>query len=323
MRAEETLEYGRMLFTEYACFVRDIDQSVGKSADKRRDIAIYGLAAEIGSLLSAIKKAILASQADEAPVTARKRQEVTEEIGDVLWYTVLLGQLNNNNADFNVFTNDICNLHHEISAGNQRAATIRMTLTAETTKLFLHEADGFRMKRDFVLDEYQKLAFMTARTEGDQLERVCLAVLTQLGAEVLRTTLPKIEIDLNKNLVDRDLNTVLGEIVWHLSALATLSDLKLTEIADANRAKVTRRYGPRQHTPLHDDSSHSGEQFPRKFDVSFVSVEKGRSRMYYKGRPLGNELTDLMTPLIFDSCITMPKQARLSWTPLFVSGWVT
>ena len=31
----------------------------------------------------------------------------------------------------------------------------------------------------------------------------------------------------------------------------------------------------------------------------------------------------LMTPLIFDSCITMPKQARLSWTPLFVSGWVT
>ena len=84
MRAEETLEYGRMLFTEYACFVRDIDQSVGKSADKRRDIAIYGLAAEIGSLLSAIKKAILASQADEAPVTARKRQEVTEEIGDVL-----------------------------------------------------------------------------------------------------------------------------------------------------------------------------------------------------------------------------------------------
>ena len=32
---------------------------------------------------------------------------------------------------------------------------------------------------------------------------------------------------------------------------------------------------------------------------------------------------DLMTPLIFDSCITMPKQARLSWTPLFVSGWVT
>ena len=32
---------------------------------------------------------------------------------------------------------------------------------------------------------------------------------------------------------------------------------------------------------------------------------------------------ELMTPLIFDSCITMPKQARLSWTPLFVSGWVT
>ena len=36
-----------------------------------------------------------------------------------------------------------------------------------------------------------------------------------------------------------------------------------------------------------------------------------------------NAMRMLMTPLIFDSCITMPKQARLSWTPLFVSGWVT
>ena len=35
------------------------------------------------------------------------------------------------------------------------------------------------------------------------------------------------------------------------------------------------------------------------------------------------DIATLMTPLIFDSCITMPKQARLSWTPLFVSGWVT
>ncbi len=40
-------------------------------------------------------------------------------------------------------------------------------------------------------------------------------------------------------------------------------------------------------------------------------------------RRRGSPANALMTPLIFDSCITMPKQARLSWTPLFVSGWVT
>ena len=41
----------------------------------------------------------------------------------------------------------------------------------------------------------------------------------------------------------------------------------------------------------------------------------------FQGRRIHRSV--LMTPLIFDSCITMPKQARLSWTPLFVSGWVT
>ena len=44
-----------------------------------------------------------------------------------------------------------------------------------------------------------------------------------------------------------------------------------------------------------------------------------RPRAHHVADPTG----ELMTPLIFDSCITMPKQARLSWTPLFVSGWVT
>src|SRR6185312_2880739 len=187
------------------------------------------------------------------PVAARKRQEVKEEIGDVLWYTVLLGQLHNSNTQFNVFTNDISNLHKEISAGNQRAATIEMVLTPERKESFLQKAKAFIAKTVISLDEYQSLAFLTARTEGDQLERVCLAVLSQLGAEVLRTTLPGFELNLNKNLADRDLNVVLGEIVWHLAALATLSHLGLNEIAEANRTKVTRRYGRKDPTPLHDE----------------------------------------------------------------------
>ena len=84
-----------MLFSEYATFVRDMDQSVGKPDGERRDIAIYGLAAEVGSLLSVVKRAMLAVQDDPELVAARKRQEVKEEIGDVLWYTVSLSQQSN------------------------------------------------------------------------------------------------------------------------------------------------------------------------------------------------------------------------------------
>lgn len=308
-----------MLFSDYAVFVRDIDQSKGKPEDERRDIAIYGLAAEIGSLLSAIKKAILAAQADEAPVAARKRQEVKEEIGDVLWYTVLLGQQSNNDAGFDVFTNDISNLLKENSAGNERAAKIETALTPERQASFLQKGEAFITKDDVTLDEYQQLAFMTARTGGGQLERVCLAVLSQLGAEVLRTTLPAIELNLNQKLVDRDLNVVLGEIVWHLAALATLSGLKLGEIANANREKVTRRYGLGQPTSLHDGIYPQHEQFPRKFDVAFVTVRKGRSRMYFNGRPLGNDLTDNAAEedgYRFHDVMHLAILAKLGWSPV-------
>ena len=308
-----------MLFTEYARFVAEIDQSVDKSDDKRRDIAIYGLAAEIGSLLSAIKKAILASQADEAPVAARKRQEVKEEIGDVLWYTVLLGQLHNPGASFNVFSHDISNLHKELSADNERADVIQTVLTPERKALFVENSCAFLQRDDFTLDEYQKLAFMTARTKGAQLERVCLAVLTQLGGEVLRTTLPQVELGLNQKLTDRNLNVVLGEIVWHLAALGTLSNLKLNDIADANREKVTRRYDRGQPTPLHDDKYPPHEQFPRRFDVTFVTVRAGRLRMYFEGRPLGDELTDNARQedgYRFHDIMHLAILAKLGWSPV-------
>lgn len=308
-----------MLFSEYAAFVRDMDQSVGKPDDERRDIAIYGLAAEVGSLLSVVKRAMLAVQDDPELVAARKRQEVQEEIGDVLWYTVSLSQQCNDDTFFNVFRNDIYNLLGEISAENERAITIETALTPERKASFLEEAEAFIAKDDVTLDDYQQLAFMTRRTEGKQLERICLALLSQLGAEVLRTTLPAIELDLNQKLMDRELNVVLAEIVWHLAALATLSGLGLGGIVEANRKKVTRRYGRRQPTPLPDDECLQHEQFPRKLQVSFVSVAKGRSRMYFGTRQLGNELTDNSDEedgYRFHDVMHLAILAKLGWSPV-------
>ena len=54
-----------------------------------------------------------------------------------------------------------------------------------------------------------------------------------------------------------------------------------------------------------------------------VSITSGTDRPISGIATIAALFVVLMTPLIFDSCITMPKQARLSWTPLFVSGWVT
>ena len=101
---------------------------------------------------------------------------------------------------------------------------------------------------------------------------MCLAVLWQLGAELLRPTLPDIEIVLNRNVADRPANTVLGEITWHLSAMASLYNLSLDEVITVNCKKVRFRSERGQPTPLHDADWDPKEQFPRTFDVAFVRV---------------------------------------------------
>ena len=62
-----------------------------------------------------------------------------------------------------------------------------------------------------------------------------------------------------------------------------------------------------------------------KLHPCFLAVERTDRIVAKSSAPCSDRKPPetLMTPLIFDSCITMPKQARLSWTPLFVSGWVT
>ena len=280
-----------MKFSDYALFVRASDQSVSRPEQERRQIAIYGIAAEIGSLLSEVKKAMLVSPGDGKPVAGSRRQQVEEEIGDVLWYVVSLGQCLGDSVT-SPFTDDIRNLQAEISADDPRAVTIAQALTPERKASFLGGAVGFLAQDDFELDQYQKLAYMTRRTDGALLEQVCLAVLMQLGAEVLRQTLPAIELTLNRNLADREVKVVLGELAWHLSAVATLSGLSMNEIALRNTGKVGRRFVRGAPTSLHDLRFPSHEQFPRKFDVCFVGVGRRRSQMYFEGRPLGDALTD-------------------------------
>lgn len=308
-----------MLWSGYADFVISTDTSVGRTDQQRRDIAIYGVASEIGSLLAVVKKAILAAEKTEGTMAARRRQQVGEEIGDVLWYVVCLSRLTTSESARNVFQDDIRNLQVEISATDQRAARIEGVLTPEVKGTFLAQAAEFLDRGDFELEDYQKLAFLTARTKGVEFKRVCLAVLSQLSAEVLRTTLPPVELELNTKLTDRELTIVLGEVVWHLAAVATVSGLSLNGIAAANQAKVAGRYKRSAATPLPDEAYPGHERFARKMQVSFVSVSKGRSQMFLEGRPLGNELTDNAKDndgYRFHDVMHLAFLAKLGWSPV-------
>lgn len=304
---------------EYDAFVRRTDQSAKKSPAERRAIAMYGLIGEIGSLVSAVKKKILAEGGESA--WDEPSEEIKEELGDVLWYCYSLAQIENE-GPFDLLSNDIALLRREIAGENERAEKIRAALEAlnpARKDAFLAAAQVFPQAGDATFNEYQSLASKTARTDGRTLLEVCLAVLPQLGAELLRATLPQVELTINRNIADRPINTVLGEVTWHLAAIASLYHVTLDEIVSINREKVSFRMERGTPTPLHDEGRPSSEQFPRTFDIAFVRIGRGKSRMYFEGHRLGNDLTDNAYDddgYRFHDVLHLALIARLGWSPV-------
>lgn len=305
-----------MKVTEYDAFVRRTNQFTTKPKLEQRSIAFYGLVGEVGSLVAAVKKKILAEGGKAN--WDQPNDEIKEELGDALWYCFASAQTVNDEP-YDILAGDIENLRLEIGSSNERARQIAAALNPLTRGEFLEAAKSFPPSPEYSLDDYQQLAFKTARTDGRILIEVCLAVLWQLGAELLRPTLPEIEISLNKNVADRPTNVVLGEIAWHLSAMASVYHLSLDDVVASNCEKVRFRLERGQHTPLHDEDWEPKEQFPKSFDVAFVRIGPQRSRMYFNGRPLGDDLTDNFYSddgYRFHDVIHLALIAHLGWSPV-------
>lgn len=304
-----------MLISEYAMFVAQTDMSATKHQE-RFEIALYGLAGEVGSLVTAVKKRLLAAGRRNWNVP---NDEIVEELGDSIWYCFALGAADSLGATF--FASDVLALKAEVGAQNARGERIRAVL-GERVERFFDEAPGFldaALAGEATMDHYQRVAFLTSRAKADTLVEVCLAVLQQLLAELFRTRLPAEEKELNQRLPDRGVNVVLGEVVWHLSALASLYELKLSVIAEKNVAKLQRRFGRGSPTPLKDTGRPPAEQLPRSFEVAFVTTGPGRSRMYLDGRKLGDDLTDnayAEDGYRFHDVMHLALAAKLGWSPV-------
>lgn len=304
-----------MLVSAYAAFVDDTDVSK-TTPDARFDIALYGLVGEVGSLVAAIKKRLLAAGRRNWNVP---NDEIVEELGDCLWYVFAIGAASGFYAEF--VASDIRNLVTEISEGDPRAERIR-TVLGEEGCLFLIEAPLFLARwsiGEATLDDYRRVAFLTARTKGDQLVEVCLAVLQQLTAELLRSKLPSIEKELNRRLPDRSVEALLGEVFWHVAALASLYGLELGDVAERNVTKLERRFGRSKPTPLPDQDRAPSERLSRRFEVSFVTVGPGRSRMYMDGAQLGDDLTDnayAEDGYRFHDVLHLALAGKLGWSPV-------
>ncbi|MBZ9649745.1 hypothetical protein K9B33_19590 [Sphingobium sp. 3R8] len=304
-----------LTIADYAWFVSETDQAKDKP-DERFDIALFGLVGEIGSLVTAIKKRLLSAGRRTWGVP---NDEIVEELGDSLWYCFAIGAASGIGSDFVVA--DVRLLHTEIAGTDRRSEKIREVLGTNGER-FLQDAPGFltaAAEGSATLEEFRELAFLTSRTRDDQLVEVCLAVLQQLTAELLRAKLPPIEKELNLSLPDRPVELVLAEIFWHLSAIASLYGLNLNDVASTNILKLNRRFRRGEPTPLYDNARPDHEQIPRTFEVTFVTVARGRSRMYLNGKRLGDDLTDNAyhdDGYRFHDVMHLAFAAKLGWSPV-------
>ena len=289
-----------------------------EKASTRKDIALFGVIGEIGSLTSAVKKQLSKTENLEDFNT----KEIEEEIGDIIWYSFLYVSIYYEDKKHRLLGKSLSNIAKELTDGSNRSMKFASHFSEEKLTEFLSAVEDFSHQKSINFDEYQRIAFLTARTDKKVLLDVCLIVLTQLGAELMRRKLPSSERELNDCLVDRHKFNVIGEIAWHLAAIASVMGCSLSSIAKSNLEKVSMRFDHETITPLHDEQlakKGNSNVFPRRFSIVFVTIGHRRSRMYWNNKPLGDDLTDNYDDddgYRFHDVLHLANIAYLGWSPV-------
>ena len=311
-----------MLIARYAAHVAETDKFKERSGDERRRISIYGLVSEIGSVVAAVKKQKLGEggrrDTTEGLLT---RHELKEELGDVIWYCFALAALEEGQED-DILAQQLESLRRQLKGDDKQSVLFRDLLEPQKLDDFHRQAQQFPRKAKRTFKDFQQIAYLTARTKSDDLVEISLTVLMQLGAQLMRHLIPEAERNLHDQIQDRPPLSILGKIAWHIAAIATVYELSLDEIAKNNIEKAQLRRSADQPTALHDGERPQKQQLPRSFEVKFLTVGKGRSRMYLDGRQLGDDLTDNYYEddgYRFHDVLHLANAAHLGWSPVLRS----
>jgi len=313
-----------MKISELYKFVNETDVASNQDSDKRERIATLGLVSEIGSVLSALKKDILSDDPDNNGIRRYLiRGELKEEIGDAIWYAVMLAQCLDDPGADDIFSADIRMLERQLSGKSRNDRRVQKGLGEERQKRFLDASVIYLRRRKPTVDQYQKTAYKTRRTDDNVLRNVCAAVLQQLASQLSREFLPDVEMGLNHEVRPKDPVNALGEIAWHLAALASIYDLRLSEVLKLTQEKADFRNPQGTLGPKHNERTEEGFRFPDRFEVHFVDPDQGKARMYWVKdgiiiMRLGDPLTDNNYKgdgYRFHDVMHLAFAAYLGWSP--------
>lgn len=313
-----------MKIAELYKFVNDTDIAKNKDAEKREHIATLGLVSEIGSVLSALKKDILEDSQSENEIGKYLiRGELKEEIGDAIWYAVMLAQCLDDPRSKDIFSADIRTLQRQHKSTSRHDRRVQQGLGEARRTDFLKAAKKYLKKCSPTVDDYQDTAYNTRRTQENILLNVCAVVLQQLASQLSYDFLPDIEMSLNHEVRPKDPVDALGEALWHLSALASLYELKLSEVIALTKKKAEFRNPQKIPGPRYNDPERGEPTFPERFEVHFVPQYDSSTKMYWIEdrkckKQLGAALTDnnyAGDGYRFHDVMHIAFAAYLGWSP--------
>lgn len=293
-------------------------QKFDQTQPEAKDISIYGLVGEIGSIVTLIKKLMLANPASHE---WREPQELVEELGDAFWYVFSSISLEKKQPSEILRTN-VKNIRDQLISSEKKGKEFAKKIGEERTREFLSRSSTLLRGKELGFDDYQRTSFLTRRSHGKDLLEVCMAVLQGHAAQLMREKLPGIEKKLNRDVSDRRPYDVIGDVVWHLVAIASIFDIRLQSVIDSNVRKIRDRNPQRrQPTKLHDEDARLKvkEKFPRQMEIAFLKISPRHAQMYYQGKPLGDTLTDNAyddDDYRFHDVLHLANAAYLGWSPV-------
>jgi hypothetical protein len=125
-------------------FVARADVSAKMPGERREQIAILGVVGEIGSVLAALKKDILAPPEEGVAERILVRGELREQIGDAIWYSIMLAQRLDDPRAQNIFKSDIDMLYQQLSGRTRNDRRVQEELGATRCAEFLSAAAPYR-----------------------------------------------------------------------------------------------------------------------------------------------------------------------------------
>jgi NTP pyrophosphatase (non-canonical NTP hydrolase) len=263
-------------------------------------IPVIGLISESGGLL-AMQKKLLRDFKREVPLHWKK--DFIEELGDVLWYTTSTSQ----KLQFSLLELSQNNLLRSLQKYPER------TTSEEIASIV-------------TFNDFQRVGNVFNQfNDGD--ENSCTKLLLGLIAEGGKLVhLYNNNLREKASLNNAQLEELIGNILWYLSALSNVFKIDFNEIANQNIQKVKDLWLPsssiQSYTPLFDEEYNDDEKIPRLFEVKFQDYKdlfKTYTRISVNNVFVGNRLTDNSLSndgYRFHDVFHFANAAVLGWSPV-------